>query len=458
MKAKQILLSITILFALVFGMPRSLAQAQDPYPPDGFVLFMSQPGIEVFRKEYPGGNPDYVIVADLTRRISIHILAGKPVPAPGGVAPEQAYFERKPLSQIWEEYKTGNSRAYCVINGSFFNPDIDPTSLNYPMQLAGKWITKGTQQEPSDQLRMLTLDGEEVQIFPFNPGETPAAAKNNSLGGLAETADVSGDDLIGRTFLATADRDGNGKTETLLILTSKTTNAKDASTVLQSFGAVSLMMMSAGDFAQVMCDGKPIVYAEGEIPQAIGLSFGDVKPYEYSEAGKSDWRVLIEGEATELTLTVKNRGLDTWKPGEVALVNVKNPFSDQTRLELQGEVPPNATATFTWQTAPFNKAGVFVSQWTMEHNGQKMSDQPANLNIVVLTQNMGDKKEELEALIQGWVKEKRADLEALILEWISGQIKQGINKICPFSASLPALTVASVFLLKRNIRRRRDDS
>lgn len=458
MKHKSFIYSIIAALLILGVLPMETVLAQDPFPPDGFVQFMTQPGIEVYRKEYPGGNPDYVIVADLTRRISLEILASKPVPAPGGVAPEQAYFERNSLKQYWDDYKTANSRAYCIINGSFFNPDIDPTALYYPMKLGGKWLTMGTYTDESDQLRILVFDGEEVQILPYKNGDTPAAAKTSAIVGLAETADVSKDELIGRTFLATADRDGNGKTETLLILASKTTKPSDSTAVLKNFGAVNIMMMSARDFAQVMCDGKPLVYAEGTVPQAIGLAYGDVKPYEFAEAGKSDWRVLIEGESTDLNLTVKNRGLETWKPGDVALLNIKTPFGDQTRLELQGEVAPNATATFNWQTAPFSKSGVFVSQWTMVQGSQKMSDQPISFNIVVLPKNLGDRKNELEGLIQGWVKDRRNDLEALILEWISNQIHEGINKICPFSASLPGLVVAGVIGMKVQSRRRKRNS
>jgi len=414
-------------------------------PPD-FTLVDNAPGVDLYRKDYTGGTPDFVLVIDLSKGAGVQLLYGS---GDGSGAGSGAYggdnpaFSRQSLQQFWDSFAASNSDAVCVTNGGIFDPNADPAALALPLKSGGQLISGGSwRDEYPDQKRMLELWPDHARITNLTAENLAGSNAPDILGGLAEDADRASGDLIGRTFAAVDDGNGDGIAETVLIVSSKTTRAADAAGVLRSFGADDVIMLDGGDSAQMMCSNQPQVYTDRSIPQAIGVTSGVQAAYAMRVKKQSDWEIVVQGKTLSIELILTNTGTETWRAGEVTLVNQRNPWGANETLQLPSDVPPEGSVTFGWTTMPFDKVGVFVSQWDIVRGSQKFNELPILINVIVIPPELEDKKVELEGKIREWAQQQVDDMEQLILDWIEAQVKKGIDQICPFGAALPGVVIA----------------
>ncbi len=450
---------LPLLLTLLVNPPEKSVQPS-PYPttpPPGFELVDSAPAVELYRKDYPGGTPDFVQVIDLSGGARLSLLHG-PIAEPG--AGQGAYgggnprFSRQPLQQVWDSFAAGDGQAFCLVNGAFFSTDEDPTPLAFPLKVGGEVVSQGYgANEYPDQKLMLELWPDHALISPLSADALASSSAPQILAGLSEEADKSPDALVGRTFAGVQDGDGDGQAETVLIFSSKTSTQSDAAGVLRGFGAQQVIMLDGGESAQLICRNNPLVYSSRSLPQTIAVSSGDVQPLAVKVVKQTDWPVLVEGEATEIELTLRNEGSETWLPGEVALVNLRNDWGAGSRLGLSSSVPPGESVTFRWTTTPFPRWGVFLSEWDVVRGSQYFASKPIIINVIVLPQELADKKSELEEQVREWGRQQLQNIEQLVLDWIQERVRQGFEKICPTSASLPLLVVAAgVWRLRRRKR------
>ncbi len=447
---------LLLVFLLV---PPTSARATSP--PPGFYPLESQPGLELYRKDYPGGNPDFVLVVDLTRQTGVHLLhgpmgdPGNSLGAYGGASPR---FARQSLDAYWKEFEARTSRAACVVNGGFFSTFEDPAPLAFGVKTGGSILSEGyARDEYPDQKLLLELWADKARIVPLNEAAFKNSDAPQTLAGLHEAADKDPNALTGRTFIGLADLDEDGFARSLLVFTSKTTRQADAAAVLRDFGAQQVMMLDGGESTQFLCDGQPYVYSERLIPQAIGISAGIIPDYEAVVERQSDWPVLVEGESLEIELIIKNNGSKTWQPGEVSLVNRRNDWGAGELLVVNTALAPGETAAFRWQTPVFERRGVFTSSWDVVRAGQSISTRPVVINVIVIPIELEAKKQELEAQVRDWARQKLENIEQLVLEWIQSQIRQSAeravdwvesqvrsltDKICPASTLLPGVVIA----------------
>lgn len=453
MRRSNLLFSFALLTAVVVAAfmiyPAYAGSVGASVPPD-FVLIDSAPGVDLYRKDYSGGTPDYVLVIDLSKKAGLKFLTG-----PSDSSGSSPAFSTQSLQAYWEDFTSSNPDAVCLVNGSFFDLASNPTQLALPLKVDGQFMSQGFwQSEFSDQKRMLEIWEDHAQISNLTPDALSASGAPDILGGLAEEADQDSGSLIGRTFVGTDDADGDGIYESVIFLSSKTTRAADAAGVLRSFGADAVMMLDGGDSAQMLCNGEPQVYSDRPIPQVIGITAGEQAAYDVRVKSQTDWAVVVEGESLNIELVLTNTGSEAWRVGEVTLTNQRNDWGAGQILNLPNDVPPDGSVSFNWTSPIFEKTGVVVSQWNILRGAKQFNEKPITISVIVIPPELADKKAELEANIREWAQQQVDDLEQLIMDWIQAQVRQGLEKICPFGAALPGVVVVGEIWKFRQRRRK----
>ena len=444
----NIYLGLLVLLAL------ATTNVQAAQTPDGFYLLTSADGVNLFRKDYPGGTPDYVLVADLSKQAGLSLLTADTSSAGAGqgayAGPDPAYT-LEPLDQFWTTFSKQDRRAFCVLNGGFFVADGDGTArLSFPLKLDGQLVSGGAEGGSfSDQRRMLEIWADHLSIRSLDGDLLQGSVAPQLLAGLSEDADQNPTDWTGRTFVGVADADGDGQAEQVLFLVSKTTSQADAAGVLRDFGASQVMMLAGGNATQLACGGQPYVYSDQPLPQAIGVRAGLIADFAGALSSQPDWPVVVEGGNEQITITIRNVGSSTWQPGDVSLENLRNDWGAGAKIDLSQVVPPDQKASFTWTTSQFPTSGVFTSQWNLVYANNAISEHPLTISVVVIPQALESRKAELEGQIHQWAQDQMANVEDLVVQWVQQQVHTGLeslfDKVCPSSAALPIAVMLAIF-------------
>ncbi|HSM58294.1 MAG TPA: phosphodiester glycosidase family protein [Candidatus Sulfomarinibacteraceae bacterium] len=272
------LLFFTALFvgALLAGAPEARTAGLDL--PPRFELWTSAPGVEVYESE---DGAEFVQLVDLRSGARLDFwykLAAGPSPINqgrsegiyGGNSPA---FERHYLASVWEEVAA--AEAVCLANGQFFRDTIngrwvDPTELAFPLKSDGVMVSEGYERYRFRRHRqMLALWPAEAAIMPLNRAALYSSTAPDIIAGLAETASVRSSEPLGRTFVGTADRDGDGRSETVLIYSGEAVTQQEATATLRAFGANAVMMLDGGGSNQLLCEGSSLINRVRPLPQMI---------------------------------------------------------------------------------------------------------------------------------------------------------------------------------------------
>ena len=259
--------------------PNLAAARSYPYEvPDGFNLVLASTGVQLYRKNYTKGNPDFVQIIDLSQGATIEMLQGDiidPREGKGSYGGPDARLLSRSLPEFWENYAANHPSAFCVTNGQFFYIKEYPTRLPFPLKKSGMLLTDGygINEFPGQKL-LLELWSDQMDIIPLTDTALYQSSAPDILGGLTEEARKSPDRAVGRTFLGISDENKNGTYESLMIFNTKSATQKNAAEVLRSFGAEKIMMLDGGGSTQLICKGKSLIESERLIPQAIGVAAG----------------------------------------------------------------------------------------------------------------------------------------------------------------------------------------
>ncbi len=278
-------LANAVLLGLLFVLAaegRAGADRARRLAPPGFIPVLSAPAVELYRRDNPGGSPDYVQVVDLSRGASVKLLhgpiagEGKGQGAYGGDDPS---FLRMTLEEAWEAFSSLNPNAFCITNGQFFADYDDPTNLAFPLKAEGAFISDGYAiDEFPDRKLMLEIWRGRAEISPLSGTRLYASSAPDILAGLTDTAGRRTTRFTGRTFLGLADGDGDRQFETLLIFNSKTATQLHVAAVLRGFGARKLMMLDGGESTQLLCRGRTYVSSARAVPQFVAVAGGAEAP------------------------------------------------------------------------------------------------------------------------------------------------------------------------------------
>ena len=247
--------------------------------PPGFTLIDSTYGIELYRKDYQGGNPDFVQIISLSQGARVVPLNGEirdPGTGKGVYGGNDARFTVRTMDQYWQALVNSAENAFCVTNGQFFLMGETPTRLPFPLKKDGEYLNDGYgKNEFPDRKLMLELWDGKADIRPLTQTAFYSSTAPQIVAGLAEDANKRAAKYVGRTFIGVDDRDLNHEFETILILVTKTARQVDVAEVLRSFGAEKVMMLDGGGSAQLTCQGQPFVSSDRPIPQALGIIAGN---------------------------------------------------------------------------------------------------------------------------------------------------------------------------------------
>ncbi|MEN4011597.1 MAG: hypothetical protein AB1453_07990 [Chloroflexota bacterium] len=441
-----------VLVALFFPMPVA-ATAPGVGAPPGFESITAADGVELYRKEYPGGTPDYVVRVNLAHHASLVFMHGETTPSTEAFTASPA-FNRPSMESHWRNFRNASEDAFCLINGTFFPADRNPAPLTFGLKSGGVIVSEGL--EKSDQAALLEIWQMHARITPYSESGFKESTADHVLVGLSPQAERDSQALKARTAVGVADADGDGQAETLLLFASKTTRQNDAVDVLRAFGAQEVMLLSDGDATQLWCNDQPYVYAEAGLPQVIGVRAGKIAEYEAVVVRQSEWPIAMAGESAQVEVILRNNGSQPWLPGEVYLRNQRNDWGAGERIEISQPVPPGDTTAFTFTTEAFTRPGVHTALWEAvrsESTGlrgeRSISPRPIVINVIVLPEELADRKQELETQVREWARMKLDNIEQLVLEWIEGQVRRGFDQICPSAALLPLSIVFTGWLRHR---------
>jgi glucosylceramidase len=256
--------------------------ANQALPPD-FSLVLAEPGIELYKKDYAQGNPDFVQIVKLNQGARVELLHGGVVDPGygqgvyGGASPS---FVRQALPKVWNDFSSDEPDVFCLTNGQFFVTNSDPTELAFPLKKDGIVVSDGygIDEYPNQKL-MLEIWSDRADIVSLSREALYASSAPNIIAGLSENADKGPNNLTGRTFFGVSDGDKDGQYETILVFNSKTARQKDAAAILRSFGAEKVIMLDGGGSTQLICNDELYVSSNRAIPQTLATVGNDKNKY-----------------------------------------------------------------------------------------------------------------------------------------------------------------------------------
>ncbi|MCA1991362.1 MAG: ricin-type beta-trefoil lectin domain protein [Coleofasciculus sp. S288] len=262
-------LSVGVLVLLDVAKPTQLLAQTIP---SGFNNILDDTGVRVYKKDYSGGEPDYVTVVDL-RRATIRNLTG---------SYSNENVERKSLSSFWNDavaMNTATAKAKVVINGTFFRNDSSTTTkISFGLKVRNNKISYGYGLGEFPSL---------IRTLSFNSFGASASIQSHSnstfdgstpdvVGALDVAANKSASRNVARTFVGNIDSDGNGVAETLLLFSTKYATQAAADNVLKAFGATTRIMLDGGGSTGLIIDGNSNSYipTNRTLPHAIAVYAG----------------------------------------------------------------------------------------------------------------------------------------------------------------------------------------
>jgi len=243
--------------------------------PTGFKLILTGTGVSVYRKNYTGGQPDFVTVVDLGKGSVIN-LTGTVKDVPND--PNDKIW-RKSLGTFWSDAKAKNTStrtAKVVVNGTFFSTKDNPTPIAFGLKIGGKVISYGYGLNEFPNLnRILSIDASaaKAMIDPYNKA-TFDESTPDVVGALDPAANKNASGWVPRTFVGVRDDDNIGTIETVMFYSSKLATQALASNVLKDFGATKVAMLDGGGSTGLIIDGRSYITPSRKIPHAIAIYSG----------------------------------------------------------------------------------------------------------------------------------------------------------------------------------------
>lgn len=237
-------------------MPLQAIQAQPP----GYKQVDSGTGVTVYRK---GAEQTFVTVVNLTKARVIS-LSGAVTGAPNGSV------GKKQMVDFWQaagRLNTNSSKAFAVVNGTFFDLRKDPTPIPFGLKLGGKVASYGSQLTKSTRLLALNSASSTASIQVYSKSTFDSAVPD-VIGGLDVATPEFANNPAPRTILGLDGR-------TLLIYTTQMTVLPSlAVSDLKAWNASSQIMLDGGGSTGLIVNGSPKLATGRLIPHAVAVFAG----------------------------------------------------------------------------------------------------------------------------------------------------------------------------------------
>ncbi|MCC7129134.1 MAG: phosphodiester glycosidase family protein [Anaerolineae bacterium] len=438
--------AIILLLLALFAAPRA-ARAQTPTPtlppevPEGFYYVDHALGVQLYRKDYPNGSPDFVQVIDLSQGARLELLHGDLVDLRehkgvyGGADPS---LTSVPIQTYWGAVQAQDANAFCATNGQFFYMPEYPTRLAFPLKVDGVVVSDGWGIDTYvGEKLILQLWENQADIVELDQDALYGASAPNAIGGLTENANKRAKFSVGRTFIGLDDRDRDGSFETVLIFNTLTARQSGAAETLRLFGADKIMMLDGGGSTQLICRSGWHIRSDRPIPSAIAVIAGTPPPIALEVSAHSDWPVILEGERLPVELQIANTGVLTWTPATTHFVLQTERLEYEQRLDLAEDVPPGETAALQSSLIIPERSGIVpvVIRLGIDHAGKLYQAKPVRIRAVVLPFRLSQQKGELQNQVDQWAAQNPAEIEQLASSWIE---RERAESYAPAAAPPPA--------------------
>jgi hypothetical protein len=447
-------LILCALGVLLFsGLAFSPAFAQTPSPalPDGFQLIDSALGVQLYRKDYPGGSPDFVQVIDLSQGARLELMYGditEARPTKGSFGGPDPRMTSPALQTYWQR-TSADPYAFCVTNGSFFYMPEYPTRLAFPLKVDGQLVTEGwgIQTYPEQKL-ILEIWKDRADIQPLDKDALYTSSAPEIIGGLTEDANKRAKYAVGRTFVGVADGDEDGVDETILVLNTQTALQTGAASVLRAFGAEQVMMLDGGGSTQLLCKSGWHIRSDRPIPQAMAVYAAKPPPIATRLLRKPNWPVLVTGESLPMELSIQNTGTISWSAETTQFVldvkrssaSADSTASVATLLPMPEAVMPGKMTVLSDTLSAFNHPGIYTTQieWGILYDEKTYPGEPVDAQVIVIPTALETQRNDLQAQVNQWKIEKPEQVETLATQWIeehSEPLLTMIENYSPVTAS-----------------------
>jgi hypothetical protein len=392
--------------------------------PAGFRLVDAALGVQIYRKDYANGSPDYVQVIDLSQGARLELLHGEikeARPAKGSFGGPDPSMTSLPMETYWRQTQSEDPFAFCVTNGAFFYMPEYPTRLAFPLKVQGQLITEGWGIDTYlEQKLFLELWPERADIQGLSEQALYASEAPDILGGLTEQANKRAKYAVGRTFIGLDDRDGDGERETILILNTQTATQASAAAVLRDFSAERVMMLDGGGSTQLLCRSGWHIRSDRPVPQALAVIAAEPPPVSMQILSQPEWPVLVEGESIPIEIEIRNTGVVTWTEQATQLELDPGRLGMPRWLPVEKPVRPGEAAIFSDRLEPPGEPGVQAVQidWQIVHDDKSYAGQPIETRVVVLAEALAGQRAELEQALQSWKGTPADQVQARVEAWV----------------------------------------
>lgn len=447
-------IGLAVLGPIQPAQAQSGAQTPTPTPlinvPSGFRMIDSALGVQLYRKDYTNGNPDFVQVIDLSQGARIELLHGQITearPAKGAFGGPDPRMTSPALQTYWQQKQSEDKYTFCVTNGTFFYMPEYPTRLAFPLKVDGQMVTEGWGIDTYiDQKLILELWQDRVEIQDLSEQALYASDAPDILGGLTEQANKRAKFAVGRTFVGLDDRDGDGEQETVLILNTRTALQSNAASVLRDFGADQVMMLDGGGSTQLLCKSGWHINSDRPIPQALAVIAAKPPPVAMQVLQQPEWPVLAPGEAFPFVLEIRNSGIVSWTEQTTQLEVDPGILGIARRMPLEDQVAPGEHTVFTDTLALFYQPGLYTIQidWQIVHDDKSYPGQTLETRAVVLPEELAGQRGELEKALQVWKSGPPEQIQANVEAWVeerSGSALPTVEALAPAPPAIAGETI-----------------
>lgn len=280
------------------------ARSQPDSLPAGFALELSGRGIQVYlsaeiEEEGAEGEGEasaegeervlrreLVQVVDLSSgaRVALHhgpvVGRSRGAGIYGGPNPD---IERQYLETIWQ-FVAAHPDTFCVSNGAFFldmegGSRVNPTVLSFPLKRDGVVISEGDDERRFRNARlMLQLWDDHAEIGLLSRQAFYDSSAPDVVAGLSPHAPLRSYAQVGRSWMGTADHDGDGLHETVYLYSGLAVTQRHVEEVLRAFGATDMVMLDGGGSTQLICGGEGYIMQSRPLPQTIVTLQAPVPP------------------------------------------------------------------------------------------------------------------------------------------------------------------------------------
>jgi hypothetical protein len=285
-----------LVAALVPAAAASPGRAQPDSVPAGFTLELAGRGISVYLSEEvpeegaeseesnegeetvePVLRMELVQIVNLASgaRLAFHhgpiVGGGRGDGIYGGPNPD---IQRQYVETVWESV-AAHPDSFCVSTGTFFldmrdGSRVDPTVLSFPLKRDGLVISEGDDGRRFRNARlMLQLWDNHAAIAPLSRQTFYSSSAPDVITGLSHRAPLRSAAEVGRSWVGTADRDGDRLHETVYLYSGMAVTQRHVEEVLRAFGATNLLMLDGGGSTQLLCGGYGYILQSRPLPQTI---------------------------------------------------------------------------------------------------------------------------------------------------------------------------------------------